>query len=253
MRVVFAGTPSFATPALEALVRAGHEVALVLTQPDRPAGRGLKTAASQVAAAAAKLGLRISKPTTLRSEDALAELRTIAPDVMVVAAYGLILPQAVLDVPRLGCLNIHASLLPRWRGAAPVHRAILAGDAGTGVSIMRMDAGLDTGAVLLERPLPISPYDTTGTLTEKLAVLGADALVDVLEHLPSLAANPQDAALATYAAKIAKSEALIDWSKPAASLPVDMAGSYCCPTSLRRRCPGRASHPEAWRRMTPRA
>jgi methionyl-tRNA formyltransferase len=215
LRVVYAGTPAFAVPALESLVRARHEVALVLTQPDRRSGRGLKLTPSPVAACAQRIGLPVSKPDSLRVPSALAELRATAPDVMVVAAYGQILPQSVLDVPRRGCINIHASLLPRWRGAAPVHRAILAGDRETGVSIMCMDAGLDTGPVLLERALAIAPEDTAGSLTEKLARLGAGAIVEALEALDTLRPRPQDPSRATYAAKISKAEALVDWSRPA--------------------------------------
>ena len=174
MRVTYAGTPAFAVPALESIVHAGHEVTLVLTQPDRPAGRGQQPRPSPVSQAAEKLGLRVAKPATLKTPEAQHLLESARAEVMVVAAYGLILPQAVLDIPPRGCLNIHASLLPRWRGAAPVHRAILAGDEATGIGIMRMEAGLDTGPVLLERRLPIGPDDTTGTLTEKLARLGAE-------------------------------------------------------------------------------
>lgn len=218
MRVVFAGTPSFARPALEAIVTAGHEVSLVLTQPDRPAGRGMRLAPSSVSEAANQFGLPLSKPASLRSEAVIGELHRAHPDVIVVAAYGLILPQPVLDLPPRGCINIHASLLPRWRGAAPVHRAILAGDERTGVSIMRMEAGLDTGPVLLEESIPIEPRDTTGSLTGKLSRLGAEAVVQVLDHLDTLVARPQDASLATYAPKIDKSEALLDWSLPAGDL-----------------------------------
>jgi methionyl-tRNA formyltransferase len=199
-------------------VRAGHEVVLVLTQPDRPAGRGMRLSPSAVATAASRLNLPVSRPTSLRSEAALHELRTLRPDVMVVAAYGLILPQPVLDVPLEGCLNIHASLLPRWRGAAPVHRAILAGDQVTGVTIMRMEAGLDTGPSLLETPVAIACTDTTGTLTEKLARVGAEAVVEALARLGSLVPRPQDSALATYASKVSKDEAMIDWSQPAANI-----------------------------------
>lgn len=218
MRVVFAGTPAFAVPALDALVAARHEVALVLTQPDRPAGRGMKLTPSPVAECAARHGLRVSKPQTLRTAGSLAELREVKPDVMVVAAYGLILPQGILDAPALGCINIHASLLPRWRGAAPVHRAILAGDAETGVSIMRMEAGLDTGPVLLERRIPIAAHDTTGSLMEKLAHLGAEAISAALGSLGTLPERSQDPAGVTYAAKVTKAEAVMDWSRPAVEL-----------------------------------
>jgi methionyl-tRNA formyltransferase len=215
LRVVFAGTPAFAVPALDALVQARHEVALVLTQPDRPSGRGLRLTPSPVSLCAQRHGLAVSKPETLRAPAALEQLRAVAPEVMVVAAYGLILPQAVLDVPARGCINIHASLLPRWRGAAPVQRAILAGDPETGVSIMRMEAGLDTGPVLLERSLPIGPADTTGSLTDKLARLGAEALIEALSRLDALVPRPQDGAKATYAAKVAKGEGTVDWSRTA--------------------------------------
>jgi methionyl-tRNA formyltransferase len=218
LRLVFAGTPAFAVPALEALSRAGHDLALVLTQPDRPAGRGQRETASAVAQAAEKLGLPVAKPASLRTPEALDLLHDVAPDVMVVAAYGLLLPQAVLDVPRLGCLNIHASLLPRWRGAAPVHRAILAGDLSTGVAIMRMEAGLDTGPVLLERSLPIGPQANTGSLTGELARLGAEAIVEALAQLETLVPRPQAQAGVTYASKVEKPEARIDWQRPAVEI-----------------------------------
>jgi methionyl-tRNA formyltransferase len=211
LRVAFAGTPEFASPALEAIVAAGHEVSLVLTQPDRPAGRGMRLAESHVATTAARLGLRISKPASLKAEAVLPELREAAPDVMVVAAYGLLLPRAVLGVPKHGCINIHASLLPRWRGAAPIHRALLAGDDMTGVCIMRMEEGLDTGPVLLERRVEIGPRDTTGILTDRLARLGAEAVVESLRRLDALEPRPQDHSRATYAAKVGKHEATIDW------------------------------------------
>lgn len=215
MRVAFAGTPAFACPALEAIVAAGHDVPVVLTQPDRPAGRGMRLAATEVALAAGRLGVPVEKPRTLRTPDAVELLRAASPDVLVVAAYGLILPPPVLELPAHGCINIHASLLPRWRGAAPIHRAILAGDAITGISIMRMDAGLDTGPVLLERGQPIGPRDTTGSLTDKLAHLGSKVIVEALAALDSLRACAQDPALATYAPKISGAEAVIDWSKTA--------------------------------------
>lgn len=215
MRVAFAGTPAFARPALEAIADAGYEIPLVLTQPDRPAGRGMRLAASEVGARAQELGLRVEKPASLRNEAAVDLLRSARPDVLVVAAYGLLLPRAILDLPPRGCINIHASLLPRWRGAAPVHRAILAGDTTTGICIMRMDAGLDTGPVLLERSLPIEARDTTGTLTEKLARLGAKAVIEALESLDRLQPRSQDEARATYAAKISKTEAAIDWTSDA--------------------------------------
>ena len=213
MRVVFAGTPEFAARALEAIAAAGHVIPLVLTQPDRRAGRGLKLASSAVARAAARLAIPVEKPATLKSSDALGRLHAVRADVMVVAAYGLLLPRAILDLPSRGCLNIHASLLPRWRGAAPIHRAILAGDTQTGVSIMRMEEGLDTGPVLLDAAIPIGGRETTGGLTAKLADLGAKAIVAALATLDSLPPRPQEASLATYAAKITRADTRLDWSR----------------------------------------
>ena len=217
MRIVFAGTPDFAVPALEALVAAGHNVAAVLTQPDRPAGRGLAAAASPVKQAAARRGMPVLQPATLKAPAAQGELQALAPDALVVAAYGLILPQAILDIPRLGAINIHASLLPRWRGAAPIQRALLAGDRETGVSIMQMEAGLDTGPVLLREALPILPGDTAGTLHDRLAVLGARLAVAALDGLArgTLVAVPQPVDGVTYAAKLEKHAARIDWNCPA--------------------------------------
>lgn len=218
MRVAFAGTPPFAARALEAILAAGHRVDLVLTQPDRPAGRGMKMARSAVAEVAAAHGLPLAQPPSLKSADAQEPLRAAAPEAMVVAAYGLILPPAVLAIPARGCLNVHASLLPRWRGAAPVQRALLAGDTATGISIMQMDAGLDTGPVLSRHEIAIEPRETAGSLLERLAALGASAIVEALDALPRLTAQPQDDALATYAAKIAKGEARIDWGRSAAEI-----------------------------------
>lgn len=221
MRVVFAGTPPFAARALEALAAAGHAVVLVLTQPDRPAGRGMRLASSAVAQTAERFGLRLFKPARLRDPDSIAALREAAPDVIVVAAYGLILPREVLDIPASGCINIHASLLPRWRGAAPIQRALLAGDAKTGVTLMQMDAGLDTGAILAMHEVPIDIRDTAASLTASLSELGAQAIVDALAKIDSLHATPQDNARATYAAKITKAEARVDWNRP--SLEIDRA------------------------------
>lgn len=218
MRLVFAGTPPFAAQALGALQAAGHEIALVLTQPDRPAGRGLKPRPSAVAQLAASLGLPVEKPSTLKTPEACAVIESADPEVMVVAAYGLILPKSVLAIPRRGCLNIHASLLPRWRGAAPVQRAIQAGDAETGVGIMVMEPGLDTGPVLLEKRLAIDTGDTAGSLTEKLAQAGAGAIVEALGRLDSLSPRPQEREGVTYAAKIEKTEAPLDWRFGAAVL-----------------------------------
>ncbi|HEX9773591.1 MAG TPA: methionyl-tRNA formyltransferase [Steroidobacteraceae bacterium] len=218
--IVFAGTPDFAVPALAALHAAGHRVRAVYTQPDRPAGRGRTVTAGPVKECALALGLPVEQPATLRSADAHARLRGYAPDLMVVVAYGLILPQPVLDVPRLGCLNIHASLLPRWRGAAPIQRAILAGDAETGITIMQMDAGLDTGPILLERATPIEPRATAASLHDRLARLGAEAVVEAIEQCCGGRIEPraQRAGGACYAAKISKQEAVIDWSRSAGDL-----------------------------------
>ena len=219
MRVAFAGTPEFALPALAALLEA-HTVAGVLTQPDRPSGRGRRVSASPVKSLAETRHLPLLQPASLRDEAARAQLAALKPDVLVVVAYGLMLPAAVLALPRLGCLNIHASLLPRWRGAAPVQRAILAGDAVTGVTIMRMDEGLDTGPMLLKREIPIGARDTAASLLATLAALGAEALLEALEGLRSrtLVPQPQPEEGATYARKIGKSEARIDWSRDAVSI-----------------------------------
>ncbi|MEW5966225.1 MAG: methionyl-tRNA formyltransferase [Pseudomonadota bacterium] len=218
MRLIFAGTPPFAAAALDALAAAGHDIALVLTQPDRPAGRGMKLTPSAVKTAARARGLPVAQPASLKTPEAQAELAAVGADLMVVAAYGLILPQAVLDLPRRGCLNIHASLLPRWRGAAPIQRAILAGDRETGITIMQMDAGLDTGAMLLKSAVPILDTDTAASLHDTLAAAGARAIVDALAQLDALAPEPQDDAQATYAAKLTKEEAQLDWTRPAAAL-----------------------------------
>lgn len=222
MRIAFAGTPEFAAEALRQLLGAGHEVALVLTQPDRPAGRGLKLQPSPVKALAQAHGLPVAQPRSLRLDGKYPEdagqardaLLAAAPELMVVAAYGLILPAWALALPARGCLNIHASLLPRWRGAAPIHRAIEAGDAETGITIMQMDEGLDTGGMLLVEKLPIAPDDTTASLHDKLATLGGRLIVQALAA-PALVPRPQPAEGVTYAHKIDKSEATIDWSQPA--------------------------------------
>ena len=218
MRILFAGTPPFAAAALEALADAGHDIVRVLTQPDRPAGRGMKLAPSAVKQAALARQLPLYQPASLKSAEAQAELAAADADVMVVAAYGLILPQAVLDLPRLGCLNIHASLLPRWRGAAPIQRAILAGDPETGITIMQMDAGLDTGAMLTKTPVPILATDTAASLHDTLAAAGARAIVAALANYPALVPQAQDDREATYAAKLSKEEAQLDWRQPADTL-----------------------------------
>ncbi len=220
MRLAFAGTPAFAECALRALLEAGHDVALVLTQPDRPAGRGLKPRASEVKTLALERGLPLAQPATVKSDQVLELLRSAQARVMVVAAYGLILPPALLELFGLGCINIHASLLPRWRGAAPIQRAILAGDSETGISIMRMQAGLDSGPVFLRRSLPIEPNDTAGSLHDKLATLGARCIVQVLDALQAdqLHAVPQSDAGVSYANKVDKQEAVINWSNAAVQI-----------------------------------
>jgi methionyl-tRNA formyltransferase len=218
--VVFAGTPEFAVPPLEAIAASTHRLLAVYTQPDRRAGRGLRLEPSPVKRAALERELPVEQPATLKDGEAAARLAAYAPDVMVVVAYGLLLPQAVLDVPRLGCLNIHASLLPRWRGAAPIQRAILAGDAVTGITIMRMEAGLDTGPMLCCEAVPIGEHDTGATLHERLAAVGARLVVAALDDLAAGRARltEQDAAAATYARKLDKAEALIDWRLPAGEI-----------------------------------
>ena len=246
MRVIFAGTPEFASVALAQLFTAGHEVVLVMTQPDRPAGRGMKLQASAVKQWAVSKGLAVSQPRSLRldgkyPEDAQAAQMAIAAahaDVMVVAAYGLILPQWVLDAPRHGCLNIHASLLPRWRGAAPIHRAIEAGDTVTGVTIMQMDAGLDTGDMLLTQTVSIKPADTTSALHDKLADLGGRMIVQALDSVGQFKPQVQPSEGVTYAHKIEKSESSVDWTLPAAVIERRMRafdpfpGVSCTMTSL---------------------
>jgi methionyl-tRNA formyltransferase len=218
MRVVFMGTPDFAVPALEALAAAGHEVVCVYCQPPRPAGRGKAARPGAVHMRALEMGLPVRHPASLRDPAEQAAFAALGADVAVVAAYGLILPQAVLDAPVRGCLNIHASLLPRWRGAAPIQRAIMAGDPEIGVCIMAMEAGLDTGPMLLRRAVPIEPQDTSGTLHLRLAALGAEMIVEVLARLDALVPVPQPEAGVTHAAKIDKAEARVDWTRPAAEV-----------------------------------
>lgn len=222
MRIVFMGTPDFSVPALRAIA-ARHQVLAVYCQPPRAAGRGQKPRPSPVQRAAEDLGIPVRSPVSLRDAQAQADFADLGADAAVVVAYGLILPQAVLDAPRLGCVNIHASLLPRWRGAAPIHRAILAGDTQTGIAIMQMEAGLDTGPVLAERRLPITDRDTTASLHDSLAQMGADLILDVLEVLPGDPV-PQPESGVTYAAKIDKAEARIDWTRPAAQIDRQIRG-----------------------------
>ncbi|MFN4236438.1 MAG: methionyl-tRNA formyltransferase [Vogesella sp.] len=218
MKLIFAGTPVFAAQALQALIDAGHDISLVLTQPDRPAGRGMKLKPSPVKELALQHGLRVEQPLTLKTPEAQALVADVGAEVMVVAAYGLLLPKAVLDMPARGCLNIHASLLPRWRGAAPIQRAILADDAETGITIMQMDVGLDTGDMLSVHPLPITADDTAASLHDKLAALGADAIVATLATLDACPAVKQPEDGVTYAAKLSKEEARVDWQLPAADI-----------------------------------
>jgi len=220
LRLGFAGTPQFAVPALDALARSAHRLVAVFTQPDRPAGRGQGLHSSAVKQRATALGIEVHQPPSLKTMDAAAVLRGLDLDALVVVAYGLILPPAVLAVPRLGCFNIHASLLPRWRGAAPIQRALLAGDAVTGITIMRMDAGLDTGPMLAWREVPIAEGETGGTLHDRLAALGAELIVDTLDTVAEqgVREQAQPAEGATYAGKIHKAEALIDWHEDAAGI-----------------------------------
>jgi methionyl-tRNA formyltransferase len=215
MRLVFMGTPDFSVPALDALVQAGHEIACVYTQPPRPAGRGKKDRPTPVHQRAEALGLPVRHPKSLRNEEAQSDFKTLDADIAVVVAYGLILPQPILDAPTHGCLNIHASLLPRWRGAAPIHRAIMAGDAETGICIMQMESGLDTGPVLMRRSTPIGDTETTGDLHDRLSQMGGTMIVETLTRLDTLTPESQPDTGITYAEKIDKAEARIDWTKPA--------------------------------------
>ncbi|WP_251862876.1 methionyl-tRNA formyltransferase [Achromobacter sp. Marseille-Q4962] len=256
MRIVFAGTPEFARIAFEALRAAGHDIVLALTQPDRPAGRGLKLTPSPVKQAALAAGVEVAQPRSLKLDgrypDEAAQARALlgraAPDVMVVAAYGLILPQWVLDLPRLGCLNIHASLLPRWRGAAPIQRAIEAGDAQTGVTIMQMDAGLDTGDMLLEKIVPIGADTDAAQLHDALAQAGGQAIVETLAALESggLPRRPQPAEGVTYAAKLEKAEAALDCAQPAGLLARRVRAFNPVPGASIR-LPGLADPVKVWR------
>lgn len=231
MRIIFMGSPDFAVPTLDALVEAGHDVAAAYTQPPRPAGRGKSERPTAVELRARELGIEVRMPKSLRGKAEQAEFAAVDADVAVVAAYGLILPQPILDAPRLGCLNVHGSLLPRWRGAAPVQRAIMAGDKATGVTIMQMEAGLDTGPMLLKRAVTINGKNAA-QLTGELAALGAMMMLEVLADMPGFLPVPQPDEGVTYAAKISKDEARIDWSRPA--------------TELARHVQGLAPFPGAW-------
>lgn len=223
MNIIFMGTPEFSVPILDALA-ARHTIVAVYTQPPRPAGRGKEVRPTPVHARASALGLPVRHPASLKSAEDQAAFAALKADVAVVVAYGLILPQAVLDAPRHGCLNIHASLLPRWRGAAPIHRAIMAGDAETGICIMQMEAGLDTGPVLLREATPIHADDTTATLHDRLSSMGARLIGTALDHLPSLSPTPQPETGVTYAAKIDKLEARVDWTRPASEVDRQIRG-----------------------------
>ena len=221
MKIIFAGTPEFAVPALAALIAAGHQIVMVLTQPDRPAGRGMKLKASPVKVLAEQHGLHVFQPETLKDTAVQAQIEAVYADVMIVAAYGLIIPTVVLNMPKFGCYNIHASLLPRWRGAAPIHRSLLVGDTETGVTIMEVVPALDAGAMVSKGAVPITENDTTQTLHDALSKTGADLMVQAmaeLEEKGSLPATPQDESLVTYAHKLEKSEAAIDWQKSAVEL-----------------------------------
>jgi methionyl-tRNA formyltransferase len=235
MRIVFMGSPDFAVPSLDALVEAGHEIACAYTQPPRPAGRGKGDQETAVHRRADELGIEVRCPRTLKDPQEQARFAALDTDLAVAAAYGLILPKPVLEAPRGGCINVHASLLPRWRGAAPIQRAILAGDAATGVSIMRMEEGLDTGPVLLAAAEPIRPEDTAGALHDRLAALGARLIVEALARLDTLAPVPQPEAGVTYATKLDKAEARIDWTRPATEVDrlirglAPFPGAWCLP------------------------
>lgn len=226
LRIIYAGTPEFSVPALQALIDSPHTVVAVYTQPDRPAGRGRKLRASPVKELALQYDIPVEQPDSLRNPEAQHDLASYDADVMIVAAYGLILPQAVLDMPRLGCLNIHGSLLPRWRGAAPIQRSIMVGDQETGVTIMQMNAGLDTGDMLLKKVIPITDQDTSASLHDQLAELGAAALLEVLDRLSmgDITAEVQDESLVTYADKLSKAEAVIDWSQSADEISRQIRG-----------------------------
>ncbi len=236
LNIVFAGTPDFAAASLQALLDSPHRVIAVYTQPDRPAGRGRKLTPSPVKKLALEHGIEVRQPVSLKDADAQAELAALEPDLMVVVAYGLLLPKAVLETPRLGCINVHASLLPRWRGAAPIHRALLAGDAETGVTIMQMDEGLDTGDMLLKARCDIGAGESSGELHDRLATIGAGALIDSLEGIAggTIVCESQDDSLATYAHKLAKQEGELDWRQPAQVLARQVRGLSPWPVAFTR-------------------
>jgi methionyl-tRNA formyltransferase len=217
-RIIFAGTPEFAVPSLQALLDSQHTVCAVYTQPDRPAGRGRKLTSSPIKQLAVAHDIPVYQPVSLRKSEPQQELHALQADLMVVAAYGLILPQAVLESPRYGCVNVHASLLPRWRGAAPIQRALLAGDAATGITLMQMDIGLDTGAMLAKSECPILDADTGGSLHDKLAVIGAQLLTQHIDNIENMSVAVQDESMVTYAHKLEKAEAILDWQQTAIAL-----------------------------------
>lgn len=224
MRVIFMGSPDFSVPVLDALVEAGHEIACVYCQPPRPAGRGKKERPTPVQARAEELGLPVRHPVNFKDPADVVAFKALQAEIAVVVAYGLLLPQSILDAPEHGCLNIHASLLPRWRGAAPIHRAILEGDDKTGVCIMQMEAGLDTGPVLLRQEADITAEDTTALLHDRLSEMGADAITVALDSLEQLVPEPQPDTGVTYAKKVDKAEAKIDWTRPAAEIDRQIRG-----------------------------
>ncbi|WKJ91594.1 methionyl-tRNA formyltransferase [Methylomonas montana] len=233
MNIVFAGTPDFAVPTLQALIDSPHRVSAVYTQPDRPAGRGRKLTASPVKALALSAGIPVYQPENFKNPAALQELAALAPDLLVVVAYGLILPQAVLDIPKQGSINVHGSLLPRWRGAAPIHRAVMAGDAKTGITIMKVVKKLDAGDMLYKVECPISADATSSSLHDQLAIMGAEGLVKVVDQIGqgTLQAEPQDEALVTYAHKLEKQEAILDWQQSAAELDRKVRGLNAWPVA----------------------
>ncbi|MBC6437164.1 MAG: methionyl-tRNA formyltransferase [Rhodobacteraceae bacterium] len=256
MKLIFMGTPDFAVPVLKALVATGHKVAAVYCQPPRPAGRGKNNRPGPVHRAAGQLGLEVRHPVSLKPAEAQRAFAAVGADAAVVAAYGLILPQAILDAPRYGCLNVHASLLPRWRGAAPIHRAIMAGDTETGVCITQMEANVDTGPVLLRKAIPIGAEDTATELHERLSDLGANAVVEALAMLDMLIPEPQPDVGFTYAARIDKAEARVDWTRPAVKIDRQIRGLSSFPGAwamlrgrrlklLRSRLANGAGHPGA--------
>lgn len=233
MDIIFAGTPDFAVPTLQALIGSGHRVRAVYTQPDRPAGRGRKLTASPIKELAVAADIPVYQPENFKSDEAILQLADLKPDLLVVVAYGLILPQAVLDIPKFGCINVHGSLLPRWRGAAPIHRAVMAGDTKTGITIMKVVKKLDAGDMLYKAECPIGPDTTSSSLHDRLALLGAEGLLNVVEQIAAgtVMAEPQDEALVTYAQKLEKPEAVVNWQLPATELDRKVRGLNAWPVA----------------------